>query len=304
MAQQDCGQCGYLCETYSQAIAEGKEAKLNLCAPGGKETSRMLKRLLEEVPAAPVAPGGDTPAQEVAPVKETGQRGYSRDAPTEAIFRSATRLNAAGSEKDTRHVVLDISASGGSQRVASPASQPNRTPAPQRPPWPPPSSPPVPSSRPSLAAREPARTSRPLGFVPSGAAEAAKDRAPVVLVVDDEPAIRRLVSGALAGTGCQTLEAVTGQGALEILHERGADLVVMDVQMPLLDGFDTARILKAQPRFAHLPIVFASGNLDRNRLAFALQAGATDFVEKPFDIPKLLDRVWRILTHHGFARRA
>jgi sulfite reductase (NADPH) flavoprotein alpha-component len=112
MAQQDCGQCGFLCESYSAAIAAGTETKLNLCVPGGKETSRMLKRLLEEVPAAPVAPGGDTPAQKVAPVKETGQRGYSRDAPTEAIFRSATRLNAAGSEKDTRHVVLDISASG------------------------------------------------------------------------------------------------------------------------------------------------------------------------------------------------
>ena len=58
MAQQDCGQCGYLCETYSAAIAGGTETKLNLCVPGGKETSRMLKRLLEETPApaAPTAP--------------------------------------------------------------------------------------------------------------------------------------------------------------------------------------------------------------------------------------------------------
>ncbi|HUC46724.1 MAG TPA: sulfite reductase subunit alpha, partial [Hyphomicrobiaceae bacterium] len=51
MAQQDCGQCGYLCETYSAAIASGQEPKLTLCVPGGKETSRMLKRLLEETPA-------------------------------------------------------------------------------------------------------------------------------------------------------------------------------------------------------------------------------------------------------------
>ena len=106
MAQQDCGQCGYLCETYSAAVAAGTEAKLNLCVPGGKETSRMLKRLLEEVPA-PAAP-----AQQAEPVKQAGQRGYSRDVPAEAVFRSATRLNAAGSEKDTRHVVIDISASG------------------------------------------------------------------------------------------------------------------------------------------------------------------------------------------------
>lgn len=112
MAQQDCGQCGYLCESYSAAIAAGTEAKLNLCVPGGKETSRMLKRLLEEVPATPATPSTATPAQEAEPAKQLGQHGYSRDLPVEAVFRSAARLNEAGSEKDTRHVVLDISACG------------------------------------------------------------------------------------------------------------------------------------------------------------------------------------------------
>ena len=48
MAQQDCGQCGYVCETYSAAIASGTEGRLNLCAPGGKETLRQLKTLMEE----------------------------------------------------------------------------------------------------------------------------------------------------------------------------------------------------------------------------------------------------------------
>ena len=116
MAQQDCGQCGYLCESYSKAIADGAETKLNLCAPGGKETSRMLKRLLEETPAAkgadkdparepgPAAPATPQPAGDAA----TG----TRDAPREAIFRSASRLNGAGSQKDTHHVVFDISGSG------------------------------------------------------------------------------------------------------------------------------------------------------------------------------------------------
>jgi sulfite reductase (NADPH) flavoprotein alpha-component len=102
VAQQDCGQCGYLCETYSKAIAEGKEAKLNLCAPGGKETSRMLKRLLEETPAAAVS----------APALPKAAEPGTRDAPAQAAFVSATRLNGAGSEKDTRHVVFDIGGSG------------------------------------------------------------------------------------------------------------------------------------------------------------------------------------------------
>jgi sulfite reductase (NADPH) flavoprotein alpha-component len=107
MAQQDCGQCGYLCETYSQAIAEGKEAKLNLCAPGGKETSRMLKRLLEETPDA----GPPAAAVSARAEPQTVQPG-TRDAPVPAAFVSATRLNGDGSEKDTRHVVFDIGGSG------------------------------------------------------------------------------------------------------------------------------------------------------------------------------------------------
>jgi sulfite reductase (NADPH) flavoprotein alpha-component len=107
MAQQDCGQCGYQCETYSKAIAEGTETKLNLCVPGGKETSRMLKSLLELTPAVPAAPGAET-----APAKPKVPERGTRDAPVDAVFRMATRLNGKGSEKDTRHVVLDIASSG------------------------------------------------------------------------------------------------------------------------------------------------------------------------------------------------
>ena len=56
MAQQDCGQCGYNCHDYSDAIASKSEARLNLCVPGGKETARMLKALNEELEKAPAAP--------------------------------------------------------------------------------------------------------------------------------------------------------------------------------------------------------------------------------------------------------
>jgi sulfite reductase (NADPH) flavoprotein alpha-component len=116
MAQQDCGQCGYLCETYSAAIAAGQEPKLNLCAPGGKETSRMLKRLLEETPAAAAAGKAPAQAKAVEPTSKTPEPKVaepgSRDAPIEAVFRSAMRLSGRKSEKDTRHVVLDVAASG------------------------------------------------------------------------------------------------------------------------------------------------------------------------------------------------
>ena len=110
MAQQDCGQCGYTCENYSDALFLKKEERLNLCVPGGKETARMLKQLYEEFgsssPAAPTAATSETPA---APV---GEPGRSRDNPTEALFASRRRLNKNGSEKDTWHIDFDLSASG------------------------------------------------------------------------------------------------------------------------------------------------------------------------------------------------
>jgi sulfite reductase (NADPH) flavoprotein alpha-component len=118
MAQQDCGQCGYMCETYSKALADGAETKLNLCAPGGKDTSRMLKALLDGVrpsgaDKARVAGGTmvSNPEGLTPPPPKVAARG-TRDAPVEAIFRMATRLNGKGSEKDTRHVVLDLAGSG------------------------------------------------------------------------------------------------------------------------------------------------------------------------------------------------
>lgn len=111
MAQQDCGQCGYLCETYSAKLATGEETRQNLCVPGGKETSRMLKRLLEEE-----AGGGTrqpaTPTAAATVAKGQALKGYSREAPVEAIFLGAARLTGDGSEKDTRHVEFDLSNSG------------------------------------------------------------------------------------------------------------------------------------------------------------------------------------------------
>jgi sulfite reductase (NADPH) flavoprotein alpha-component len=111
MAQQDCGQCGYLCESYSKAIADGAETKLNLCVPGGKDTSRMLKRLLDGTPAAAAVVEAKAETAAVPAAPKAPERG-TRDAPVETIFLMATRLSGKGSEKETRHVVLDIAGSG------------------------------------------------------------------------------------------------------------------------------------------------------------------------------------------------
>src|ERR1700704_4668093 len=95
MAQQDCGQCGYNCNDYSDAIASKAEVRLNLCVPGGKETARMLKALNEELEKAPASAGA------IAVPATSAEPGRSRDNPAPATFVSRRLLNKLGSEKET-----------------------------------------------------------------------------------------------------------------------------------------------------------------------------------------------------------
>ena len=115
MAQQDCGQCGYNCNDYSEVIANKSEARLNLCVPGGKETARMLKSLYEELEKAPAAVSAPVAAAAtVAPVAAApaGEPGRSRDNPAMASFLSRRPVNKPGSEKETWHIEFDLAQAG------------------------------------------------------------------------------------------------------------------------------------------------------------------------------------------------
>src|SRR5215468_6407302 len=114
MGQQDCGQCGYNCQDYSDAIFLQKEERLNLCVPGGKETTRTLKALHQELGNAPASAEtpSKTPTPAAATVAPAGARGCSRECPTAARFLSRTRLNKAASEKETWHIEFDLTSTG------------------------------------------------------------------------------------------------------------------------------------------------------------------------------------------------
>jgi sulfite reductase (NADPH) flavoprotein alpha-component len=101
MAQLDCGQCGYLCQTYAEAVDNGAEGSLSRCVPGGKATTLALKELMAEGPA-PAAPVPASPATATAVAKQAAV-GVAR-------FAAAERLSREGSAKDTRHVVLEFGA--------------------------------------------------------------------------------------------------------------------------------------------------------------------------------------------------
>jgi sulfite reductase (NADPH) flavoprotein alpha-component len=116
MAQQDCGQCGYNCNDYSDAIAGKSEARLNLCVPGGKETTRMLKSLYEELEKAPASAkspaASGTESEKAAAPSVMSEPGRSRENPVAAKFVSRRLLNKKGSEKETWHIDFDLEEAG------------------------------------------------------------------------------------------------------------------------------------------------------------------------------------------------
>ncbi len=99
MAQLDCGQCGYLCQTYAEALASGRETSASLCVPGAKPTAKTVKALLADRPADAIA----APAEPAAAPVATGM-------PVRVL--EAGRLTGATSAKDVRHVRIDLSPSG------------------------------------------------------------------------------------------------------------------------------------------------------------------------------------------------
>ncbi|MCA9150831.1 MAG: sulfite reductase subunit alpha, partial [Planctomycetales bacterium] len=105
MAQLDCGACGYVCRTYSNAIAAGDEKNLTLCSPGGKLTAVSLKKLVQSGDKTSVAAKQATNAS-AAPAALPGQH---RDHPCSATLKRKRTLNGSGSKKITTHVEIDIS---------------------------------------------------------------------------------------------------------------------------------------------------------------------------------------------------
>ncbi len=118
----------------------------------------------------------------------------------------------------------------------------------------------------------------------------AVERKSRILVVDDEAPNRRLLQRALLPR-YEVVEADSGSVALEIAQTEKIDLVLLDVVMPGQDGFETCRLIKAQPRSVFLPVVLVTGLGEQEHRNKGLEAGADDFLHKPVDRRELLLRV-------------
>jgi DNA-binding response OmpR family regulator len=118
-----------------------------------------------------------------------------------------------------------------------------------------------------------------------------------ILVVDDEPSLRLLVVGTLQASGYQLFKAENGYEALDIARREKPDLVLLDVVMPEMDGFEVCRRLKADPATTDAVVVMLSvlgQEADRKK---GLEAGADAYLTKPFSPAALLDKVKEIFAN-------
>jgi putative two-component system response regulator len=118
---------------------------------------------------------------------------------------------------------------------------------------------------------------------------------PLVLVVEDDAANRVLLSRRLARAGYDSLALGTGPEGLQAALEGEPDLLLLDVELPGLDGFEICRRLRADPRTVALPIILLTGRTSRSDVITGLDAGADDFLRKPYDEAELMARVRSVL---------
>jgi len=122
---------------------------------------------------------------------------------------------------------------------------------------------------------------------------------PTILVVDDERDIRELVAFSLRYAGIEVVTASSGEEAVSVAKQTLPDLILMDVRMPRLDGFEACRQVKADPEIQHIPVVFLSAKGQDAEIQAGFAAGGTDYLVKPFSPIQLNERVRALLASNG-----
>jgi CheY-like chemotaxis protein len=121
------------------------------------------------------------------------------------------------------------------------------------------------------------------------------DMPPTILIAEDYDDNRELLRLLLAGAKYEVLEARNGQECLELARQNTPDLIMVDLSMPELDGWEVFKALKANAHTAHIPCVAFTAHTDQDR-ARALESGFSDFVPKPFKTEELLLTVARLVA--------
>ena len=116
---------------------------------------------------------------------------------------------------------------------------------------------------------------------------------PTILIVDDEAGVRDLISDALSMASLTSITASHGMEALSKIRANDVDLVILDINMPTMDGYEVLQRLREMSN--SVPVIVLTARLDREDTKWAFELGADDFVRKPFGIEELIVRVQAIL---------
>ena len=114
---------------------------------------------------------------------------------------------------------------------------------------------------------------------------------PLILIADDDPDILALVSFRLERAGYEVVQARNGEEAVQVALARRPDLAVIDVMMPRIDGYEATRQLRQQEETSRMPIILLTARVQEEDIARGFDAGADDYVRKPFSPQELGSRV-------------
>jgi len=121
-----------------------------------------------------------------------------------------------------------------------------------------------------------------------------------ILMIDDEPRNRKLLESMLRRDGYATVSAANGEEALAAIARRAPDLILLDIKLPGIDGYQVARALKGDPATSNIPIIMVTVLVDRDARMAALNAGVEELVTKPIDPNELSLRVRNLLRMKAY----
>ncbi len=123
-----------------------------------------------------------------------------------------------------------------------------------------------------------------------------------ILVVDDEIYIVHILDFSLGMEGYEVLTALDGEQALEVARTEQPDLIVLDIMMPKLDGYETCKQLKADEKTRAIPVILLSAKGRHTDQKIGYEVGADDYITKPFSPRKLVERINTLLGQFGSQR--
>lgn len=121
-----------------------------------------------------------------------------------------------------------------------------------------------------------------------------------ILVIEDEPHIIKLVTFILESNGYEVLQAFVGREGIETARKEKPDMIVLDIMMPGMDGFEVAKVLTKDPKTNSIPILMLSSKAQFEDKMTGIDSGALDYITKPFEKEELLQKVKECLAEKKF----